>query len=84
MRNVKSAARRPGMTADRRCLVCRAPLEAGDDMRCRECAPQLSPAAQIGSVVARLRRAQAKELERKINQIETDIKRVERALGLWR
>ncbi len=77
---LKSETRRPGMVADRRCLVCRAPLDDDDDnQRCHQCRPQLSTAAQQSGIA----RAELTERDREIHHIENTIKCIERALRKW-
>ena len=71
-----SESRRPGMIADRRCLVCREPLEDSDGARCIYCAPRLSEAARAVGAATRDR-------ERDVHEIETTIRRIERALRKW-
>jgi hypothetical protein len=71
------------MTAERRCLKCREPLRAEDDERCTSCTPSLDPIARAAGIATRQRHAQLAGQERAIKQIETDIKRAERALRKW-
>ena len=70
---LRSETREPGMTADRRCLACRTPLQADDGDRCIECEPYLNDEARAAGVARR-------ELEREFYQLENLIRRVERAL----
>jgi hypothetical protein len=71
------------MTAERRCLQCRALLRADDDARCMNCTPSLDPIARAAGIATRRRIAEMALQERGIKQIETDIRRAERALRKW-
>jgi hypothetical protein len=71
------------MTAERRCLQCREPLRDGDDARCMNCTPSLDPIARAAGIATRRRLAETVVQERAIKQIETDIRRAERALRKW-
>ena len=75
-----SESRQPGMAAERRCLTCRALLRDDEDGRCIECQPQLSQQARD---IGRQRCAELAARIREIHQIETGIRRIERALRKW-